>query len=348
MLPYLIVTMFSVFFVYIQNKSLGSRGVFLPLFLLTSLASVRDYTIGTDSHVYTRYFRFPFNHYPLTLDPEVEKGYQLLVMMIHGISDDYFFYFVVMSLISILPVLLILRKYSVNYTLSIYIYITFGLYFAFYNQVRQAIAMGICFLALRFLVEKRFIVYTLFILVAMQFHISAVMMLVFYFLCHAKFRIELKMVGTFLTGLIATPVIIARMAINNSRYEGYTEGATNGKNGLMTVALYVMIAIVIYLLGKKHRKESVEYSCIECIYLCGISALIPVTMLGTDPAGPQRVAQYFVYYLMLIFPILLKRINNKIISFAFCFFSAMYFLLIILSNLGGIYPFKFNDAFNIF
>ncbi|MBP2156284.1 EpsG family protein [Erwinia rhapontici] len=348
MLPYLIVALLSVFFVYIQEESLKSRGVILPLFLLALMASIRDYTIGTDSYVYTRYFRFPFSHYPLTFDPDIERGYQLLVMITRDIYSEYFFYFIIMALVCIIPVLLTLKMRSVNYSLSLYIYVTFGLYFALYNQVRQTIAMGICFLSMRFLVEKRFLTYALLILFASQFHISAVLMLAFYFLCHWTVRIEYKVISTFLTGLIATPLIIAHMAANNVRYEHYTEGSANGKNGLMTVTLYVLIAMAVYVLGKKIRKENREYSCIECIYLCGIAALLPVTMLGTDPAGPQRVAQYFVYYLMLIIPLILDKINNKMVTIMFCFFAFTYFILMIYSNLGGIYPFKINDVFNVF
>lgn len=348
MLPYLIAAIFCVFFVYIQDKSLNSRSVIFPLLVLTLIASLRDYTIGTDAKSYTRDFRFPFNHYPLTLNPDVEKGYQLLAMLVRGVYNDYAFYFLIMSLVCIFPVLWVLKKRSPSYTLSIYVYITFGLYFALYNQVRQTIAMGICFLALKFLVEKKLFKYSICIAIACQFHISAALMLVFYFLCHAKVRLEFKVLGTFFCGMVSTSLIITMMAAGNERYQHYTEGATNGRNGLMTVALYVLIAIAIYIFGRQLRRENVEYRVMECSYLCGIAALLPVTMLGTDPAGPQRIAQYFVYYLMLILPIILKKLNNKPITIAFCLCGLVYFVMLISSNIGGIYPYLLNDAFNIF
>ncbi|MDE1189085.1 MAG: EpsG family protein, partial [Pantoea sp.] len=338
MLPYLIVTFFCVLFVYVQDKTLKSRAVILPLATLTFLAAIRDYTVGTDAKVYTRDFRFPFNHYPLTLNPDVEKGYQLLAMLVRGIYNEYYFYFMIMALVCIFPVLMVLKKRSQNYSMSLYIYITFGMYFALYNQVRQAIAMGICLFALKYLVEKKTLKYALFILVACQFHVSAAVMLVFYFLSNANFRVEFKVVLTFLIGVIATPLIVAQMAAGNARYEHYTEEATNGRNGLMTVLLYVVIAIAIYILGKKIRYVDREYSVMECSYLCGIAALLPVAMLGTDPAGPQRVAQYFVYYLMLLIPIILKKVNNKLVSAIFCVCALSYFVMMIMSNIAGIYP----------
>lgn len=348
MLAYLTVAFFCVFLVYIQDKSLKSRSVLLPLILLTLLAACRDYTVGTDAVSYSRDFRFPFNHYALTLNPDVEKGYQLLAMAVRGIDNDYAFYFFIMAITCIAPVLWVLKKRSSNYTLSLCIFITFGLYFALYNQVRQTIAMGICFLALKFLINKNSVKYFICIAIACQFHISAALMILFYFLCHAKVRIEVKVIATFLAGMIGTSLIISLMAAGNERYQHYTEGATNGRNGMMTVALYVIIAIAIYLFGKTLRKERDDYRVMECSYLCGVAALLPVAMLGTDPAGPQRIAQYFVYYLMLILPMILKKINNQLITTGFCVCAVIYFVMLISSNIGGIYPYKLNDAFNIF
>lgn len=348
MLIYLLAAIFCVSFVYIQDKALSGRSVIFPLLVLTLIAALRDYTIGTDAKSYTRDFRFPFNHYPLTLNPDVEKGYQILAMWVRGIDNDYSFYFFIMALVCVFPVLWVLKKRSPDYTLSLYIYITFGLYFALYNQVRQTIAMGICFLALKFLVEKKPLKYSICIAIACQFHISAALMLVFYFLCHAKVRLEFKVLGTFLCGMFSTSLIITMMAAGNERYQHYTEGATNGRNGLMTVVLYVLIAIAIYIFGKALRRENIEYRVMECSYLCGIAALLPVTMLGTDPAGPQRIAQYFVYYLMLILPIIINEINNKLITAAFSLCALVYFIMLISSNIGGIYPYVLNDAFTIF
>lgn len=348
MLPYLIASCLCFCFICVQQKTLRSRAVVIPLAILTLPAALRNYTVGTDSVVYSREFRFPYRHYSFEWNPEIEKGYQWVIMLLKSLHSDYAVYFMTMAVLCIAPVLLVLKKRSPHYFLSVYVFVTFGLYFALYNQVRQAIAMGICFIAIKYLVEKKAVKYALLIALASQFHISALLLLGFYFLCHLRVRLELKVAAIFLIGLSVTSLVIAFMAAGNGRYQHYTLAAASGKNGLMTVLLYVAIALGLYIYGRKLRKRSEEYRVLECSYLCGIAALIPVAMLGTDPAGPQRIAQYFVYYLMLLIPMVLKEINRRWLTLCFCLGAYAYFLLLMANNIGGIYPWKINDAFNLF
>lgn len=349
MFPYIITLLLVYSWIVAEYKILNRKAVLAPLLILVLLAAVRYYDIGTDANVYTRYFRFPFNNYAFQFDPDVETGYQYLVYLIREIySSDYFLYFLVVAVASIYPVIYTLKSKSEDYPLSIYIYITFGLYFAMYNQIRQCIAMGICFFATKYLVNKNFIKYLIAILIASQFHMTASLMLIFYFVCHNKLRIEYKIIPIILSSAIAAPLMIAHLALNNSRYEHYTEEASKGKNGLLTVGLYVAIAIFFYVIGRRLRKENAEYRIYECMYLCGVALLLPIAMLGTDPAGPQRIIQYFLYYVMLMFPIIFKKINNKFIYVVFLFFSLVYFVLMIANNIAGVYPYQLNPVFDLF
>ena len=349
MLPYIITLFLVYFWVVAEYKILNRKTIIFPLVVLVILAAMRYYEIGTDANVYTRYFRFPSNSYAFQFDPDVETGYQYLVYLVHEMySDDYSLYFFVVAILSIFPVIYTLKSKSVDYPLSIYIYITFGIYMAMYNQIRQCIAMGICFFATKYLLNKNFIKYFIAILIASQFHVTASLMLVFYFVCHNKLRIEYKIIPIILSSAVAAPLLIAHMALNNSRYEHYTEEASKGKNGLLTVILYVAIAFFFYVAGRRLRKENSEYKIYECMYLCGVALLLPVAMLGTDPAGPQRIIQYFLYYVMLMFPIVFKKINNNPIYISFLVVSFIYFVLMIASNIAGVYPYQLNPIFDLF
>ncbi|HBR2002741.1 EpsG family protein [Klebsiella pneumoniae] len=349
MIPYITVLIIIYTWIVLENKTIGRKTIIVPLLLLGTLAAVRYYGVGTDADMYTRYFRFPFNTYAFYFDPDVEAGYQYFVYLIRELySDDYFLYFAIMAIVCIIPVLYTLKKFSIDYPLSVYIYITFGLYFALYNQVRQAIAMGICFYATKYLLKKEFLKYSLFILIASQFHITALVMIGMYFVCHNKIRLEIKALSISVVGAIAAPLLIAHMALNNSRYEHYTEAATNnGTNGLLTVGLYTAMALFFYIFGRRIRNEDNDYKIFECMYICGVAALLPVAMLGTDPAGPQRIVQYFLYYIMLLFPVIFKKINNTLITFLFMIMAFVYFTLMISNNIACVFPYKLNSIFEL-
>lgn len=349
MFPYVAVLFIVYSWVSAEYKILNRKSIFFPLFILVLLATMRYYSVGTDSIIYTTYFRFPANNYTFQFNTEVETGYQYLVYMLQKLySADYILYFCIVAILSVVPVLYTLMRKSLNYPLSLYIYITLGFYLTMYNQIRQCIAMGLCFFATKFLLEKKFFNYFLIIIIASQFHITALLMLAFYFLCHNRLRIEFKIIPILFCSAVIAPLIIARMALNNSRYEHYTEAASNGSNGLLTVILYVLIALFFYLFGRKLRKENEEYRIYECMYLCGVALLLPVAMLGTDPAGPQRIIQYFLHYVMLMFPIVLQKMNSRVVSFVFMLILFFYFILTIANNIGGIYPYKLNPVLNLF
>ncbi|MEX9823098.1 EpsG family protein [Raoultella planticola] len=349
MFPYITALILTYSWVLIENNTINRRSILVPLLILVTLASIRYYGVGTDAEMYTRYFRFPFNSYTFQFDPDVESGYQYIVYLIRTLySDDYALYFLFMAMICVFPVLYTLKKHSYDYPLSVYIYITFGLYFALYNQVRQGIAMGICFFATKYLLRKEIIKYGLLVLIASQFHITALVMLGMYFICHFKLRIEYKVLIISLAGAILAPLLIAHMALKNSRYEHYTEEATGGSHGLLTVGLYVLMAVFFYFFGRKLRESNSDYKIYECMYICGVAALLPVAMLGTDPAGPQRIVQYFLYYIMLIFPMIFERINKKWIYILFLIMALVYFLLMIASNIAGVYPYQINPMLEIF
>src|SRR5690606_19464441 len=92
--------------------------------------------------------------------------------------------------------LFVIKRFSNNYILSVFIYITFGFYTFLFNGLRQGIAMAVCFLALPYLINKNKLKYFLLIVIASLFHTSAWVMLPFYFLVHMKLRLEYKMLIT--------------------------------------------------------------------------------------------------------------------------------------------------------
>ena len=146
---------------------------------------MRYYSVGTDSKIYTTYFRFPANNYTFQFNTEVETGYQYLVYMLQKLySADYILYFCIVAILSVVPVLYTLMRKSLNYPLSLYIYITLGFYLTMYNQIRQCIAMDFVF-CYKVLTGKKFLIifnYNYSITVSYNGFVNAG----FLFLCHNR------------------------------------------------------------------------------------------------------------------------------------------------------------------
>lgn len=346
MFVYLSLLFFVSFWIFLEKITLNRRAFWIPCLALIFFATFRDYTIGTDTPTYTSFFRGSISVDNYIFDPRVEYGYQLFEYFILNISKQYFLLFFASSSIIVTSILYVIKKYSVNYFLSVFIYISFAFYTFYFNTLRQGISIAICMLGIYFFINKKIIPYFFIILLASTFHISAWIMLLIYFVVHhLQLKIEIKAIICFLFTFFCSKIIIGYMASDNDRYAHYTENADNAGGYLLTF-FYLLIAFLVYLGGKDLRKSDKIFMLLEQIFIIGLAIVIPIVFLGTDPSGPQRILYYFCFYLIFIIPILLNKYNNIYLYLLFVVLASIYFCLVT-SRIYEIYPYVLNPVFDI-
>jgi hypothetical protein len=347
MLPYIFVLIVIISTIYVGQKSIKYKDIYFPIFILTIFSGIRDYTIGTDTVVYVRDFRNSLDYNYYFFDPNIEYGYQYLVYTILKFTNEYHWYLLSVALISVGLMIYSIRKYSTDYILSVYIYITFGFYTFLFNTVRQAIALAILFYGIKFFLEKKLIKYLAVVFVASLFHISAWIMIPFYFIVHFKFKVEIKAILIFISSAILSSMVIQYMSVSNQRYEQYTQESEHA-GGYLLLFFYSFIALFLYIFGKRLRVNNKNYSLLEQLYFCGLMFVLPIALLGTDPSGPQRVLYNFSVYLILLIPMILRDQFNKSIYLGLFYILAFIYFMMITYSLYGIYPYVLNDVFRIF
>lgn len=82
------------------------------------------------------------------------------------------------------------------------------------------------------------------------------------------------------------------------------------------------------------------------LHIYGVLFLIPVSMLGANPSGPQRLLFYFVWVSALLIPVIIKRMNKRIIYFSFIFLVCIYYTMVL--GFGNLTPYQLNEIFRIF
>lgn len=346
MLIYFLILFFVIFWVWLEEKSLSRRAVFIPALILVIFFSIRNFTVGTDTITYTKFFREGLFYQNYYFNPELEYGYQLVEYSILHFTNNYFWLFLIFSIVVVGGYLLTIKKYSTNYILSVFIFITFGMYTFFFNGLRQGVAIAICFFALPFLLEKKLFKYFIVIFIASLFHVSAWIMFIFYFLVHFKVKLEYKIIAITIFSSLISGAMIAYLANSNKRYESYGQ-ADEASGGFLTLAFYLFLGGVIYLLGRRERILNYNVKVYEEIFLCGVVLVIPIALLGTDPSGPQRLLNYFLPVLTLLLPVLLNKIKSKIVLPVFFILSMIYFYLLV-SRFGEILPYTINPIFEVF
>lgn len=345
MLPYILILTFVVLWIYFEKKAINHKSFWIPLILLSTFAGIRNYTVGTDSAAYTKKFRYNFNAYNFQFNENVELGYQFFEYILLQLTHNYFWLFFIFSIIVVGCFLIIIKRYSTDYVASVFLYITLGVYTFFFNGLRQAIAVAILALATPYLIKKNIIRYLIITAVASMFHISAILLIPFYFLTHSKIKFTYKILISFFTSLLGSRLVIAFFADSNPRYEQYT--SSNAKaGGLVTLSVYTLLAIFLIIIGKMYKIKNSLYNSLLTYYSIGIFFIIPLTTLQTDPSGPQRLLQNFIWTLILLLPIAINAINNKYIAFLIYLVFLVYFIIITFS-FNGLTPYLLNPIFKV-
>lgn len=346
MLPYFLVLSFVLLWILLERKALNRNAFWVPLAALTLFAGMRSYRVGTDSWNYTKEFRTNLDVYNFKFSEFVEPGYQALEYGLLKLTHNYFWLFFITALIVVSCYLIIIKRYSVNYGLSVFLFVTLGVYTFFFNGLRQGIAMAIFALALPHLLEKRLLPYLLICFLASMFHNTALFMIPFYFLVNLKIKPIYKIIMTFVGSLLVSRFLISYIAASNKRYEGYA-GAEQEGGGYLTLGFYTMLIFVIYLISHIYKIRDKQFIQLFTFYATGVVFLIPIAMLGANPSGPQRLLTFFTWTLILILPVAFRRINNAYVTSIAVILFLIYFIMTT-STFSRLAPYIINPIFEIF
>ncbi|WP_201555091.1 EpsG family protein [Psychrobacter sp. 72-O-c] len=261
MLPYLLVLSFVMFWMILEQKATNRKAFWVPFITLALFAGVRSYLVGTDSGNYASDFVKQKSVYNYRFSEDVEFGYQLLEYSLLNITHNYFWLFFLTALIIVGCYLKIIKKYSVNYELSVFLFITLGTYTLFFNTLRQGLAIAIFVLATPYLLEKRLIPYLFLVAIAAMFHITALFMIPVYFLTNMNIKSYYKILLSFLVSLVGSGFIVSEIASTNPRYTSYAEPSEEA-GGLITLGFYFILIIILYAIRYLYKikiKSSISY-----------------------------------------------------------------------------------------
>ncbi len=117
-----------------------------------------------------------------------DQGFSLLMALYRCLlGSNSVGFFLLVGAIQLLIIALVLRKYSCNYWLSIFVFVASMDYFSWmYNGMRQFLAVTVIFAATDFIVKRNFTPAVLLILLASTFHQSALLMIPVIFIVQGR------------------------------------------------------------------------------------------------------------------------------------------------------------------
>lgn len=110
-----------------------------------------------------------------------DMGFNIFQMILKGYTNDAQAMVFITALITNLLIVSTLYKYSRLIEISLYVYITSGMYLVSMNGIRQYLAAAIVFAATKYIFDGNWKMYVLIVLFASTFHQSALVLIPVYF-----------------------------------------------------------------------------------------------------------------------------------------------------------------------
>lgn len=335
------------------------KNVFLLILTIqmTLIVGLRSNEIGIDSIRYTRHFLAVSNYDTMQeiLDSSSEIGYILLQRIISMFTDRYSVLFMIVAFSSYSILAFFIKKYSSNYFLSYFLFITLGFFHFSFSGMRQTIALAIGFIAFHYAFEKKPKSFLITVIIAMVFHSSAIIILLVYPLLNIK----LNNIYIVLASLGYIIVYILRFRIGEFLTIYYYDDRANimlerfnVSTGLGGLALFIILLLILgFILHPPLTEE--ENQLFNGTFLTTILSLYLQTLSSFSYLFTRLNLYYFIYLLVFI-PMLFNKskyylfqnikINGLLkitLLLSLIIFFSIYYLNGVERNIDLLLPYKF-------
>lgn len=323
----------------VKNKKAGIFFLIIVILILVLVSGLRN-GIG-DTGMYKHLYNLIGPEYDSQGGYEI--GFILFLKMLKNFSDNPQFMIIVTSIIT--NVLNVISMYIFTedsyFEIETFLYITSGYYTTTMNGIRQSLAASIIFFSTILLIRKKFIHYSIVILLMATIHTSAIIMIPIYFIVNQKawdkktnILFGLAIVGMFfyqpLMGLL-----------EGTKYGGYAD-STEGGASVIRIAVFIVPVILAYLkkdILKELWKESDVF--INMTLICSL-----VMMFSSINWIFARFAIYFQLYNFVVLSFIISKAlygkERRVIYLALigCYFIFFYYEQVI--SLGMNYTTDFK------
>lgn len=345
----------------ISGKKTQQLALLVSCLILWFFMAMRHVSVGVD----TQYYSYVFVQFPdipfhkvftavtyatpkRTWTFDFEPGYRLLNKLVSLFSSSPQAITIANSTLIIALLYLFIRLESPNFMLSVWLYLTLGIYQTEMNVTRNAIAILLIYSAMPLARERKFRQYMLWCLVAATVHKASLVFIPLYWLFH-NIRITPKMamwavLASCVVGVLfpfISPLITAITPDSLDKYfEGTSEGMGSMIVGMFNGALFLMACM---MMTPRERKRVFEENAIGVTML-----LLNLCFFGLyiGLADASRMAALFGPYLIVFLPQALKQISTRSrridATVAVAVVSGVvYILRMLVNNIGGTIPYIF-------
>lgn len=323
MLFYTMLICFLVCFLWIckkaNKKKFAAGGVAVVLSVIAGLR----YGVGTDYPTYMINYTF----YKMAEIRGLRyAGIYLIAHVAAFIHDDYATWFFLMSCVTVCGAVYAIYKYNESFSMGMLLYLFLGCWHNSFNVVKQCAAVSVLLLGQKFLLEKKFVKWSMVCVAAASFHISALLMIPVYFFVTREATLK-QIVVAFVVSIVVSisydRLMDVMMILKDlSETDVSRSVATRGVNVFRVAVNFAPLILVLFfkkncaLYDEKYRTWTNMSILNAALYFAGMNSVYLT-----------RFCLYTEAYNVFLIPYLIsrsKRKTNQRIIFSSCLF--LYFL----------------------
>ena len=335
--------------------------LFMACLILWFFMAFRDVSVGVDTKHYAYVFS-QFKNIPITKvftattyateaetwSFDFEPGYRLMNKLVSLICPASQAITVANSTIILVLWYFLIKRDSPDFLLSVWLFITLGIYQTEMNVTRNAIVILIVYNGFTYLRKGDLLRYCGVCLLASTFHVAALLYIPVYFLVRG-FRLSGRrmaaMVGVFcLMGLLFPVVRPYLVGLFPSRFDQYLKG-NNEKFTTLIVGMLNggFFGLTMWLLPRKRQRLVFEKERLGVMLL-----VLNLCFFGLNIGlgAASRMAALFGPYLVILIPRMLRQIERPAARHRAALMIAglsgiQYVLRMVVNNIGGTLPYAF-------
>ena len=294
---------------YVNRINVTYKIMYFFIALMLICVSGFRYYVGTDYYNYAKdYYLFKNNDIDFLNQPALA----IVSKICSYIYDDYASWFLIMSIITVLPVIVCIIKRNQNIKLCILFYIILGCWHLSFNIVKQAAAASVLLCGYVYLKDRKLKQWFFVCILASTFHISAIIMFPVFFLIDNKINHK-RIVLVLLIGIIVALSydrlfdIIVVLKQGKSVVSEYSNTKNNAVNFLRIMVNCAPI-IFFYTLNRRYKKNMCkDFYCLY--YLSFLNAVLNIASMRS--VYLYRFCCYTNIYNIFFLPLLLELLLKK-------------------------------------
>ncbi|MGV4438325.1 EpsG family protein [Ornithobacterium rhinotracheale] len=341
MIPYLFIFTLAVI-AYFSNPLKNKNFIYFFLFCMTLITGFRDMIGGYDVYIYAEVFEVLRNE-QLFAYGSFEKGFLVYYYILQKINGSREFLFIFSAALIYGLHFYVIKKNTENIGMSLFVYFCKFFIYSFV-YLRQGLAMGVIWLSISLIINKKYFYALLFVAIAFSIHRSSIIFLPYLFVANRKFNNYQLILGAILVLFISfTPIGSAlqdniAQSSNLENVSGYTQEASSVN------IFYLIEASVLFFLGLNFRSYFYETKKGIAIFN-GFALYVFFTLATLTNSNFLRLTWYYFIFLVLAVPYIynaIKDVNLKnFFKLAVCLYlSAIFLRLLIIWDGGDLIPYK--------